>query len=131
VIIHREVFDEVGLFDESLPVCEDYDLWLRIGCRYAIGLIEEPLIIKRGGHTHQLSNSMPGLDRYRIQALVNLLKYERLSPSQHHLVLQALNQKCLIYGEGCRKRGKVEEAELFLGLPSLCASLFSFSSPED
>ncbi len=29
VMIHRSVFDDVGLFDESLPACEDYDLWLR------------------------------------------------------------------------------------------------------
>jgi glycosyltransferase involved in cell wall biosynthesis len=117
VIIHREVFVEVGLFDESLPVCEDYDLWLRIGYRYPIGLIEEPLTIKCGGHADQLSNSIPGFDRYRIQALANLLQKERLSSSQRELALQALGRKCRIYGEGCRKRDRFEEAELFLNLP--------------
>ena len=30
IMIHRRVFDHVGLFDESMPACEDYDLWLRI-----------------------------------------------------------------------------------------------------
>jgi glycosyltransferase involved in cell wall biosynthesis len=146
VIIHREVFAEVGFFDESLPVCEDYDLWLRIGYRYPIGLIEESLIMKRGGHADQLSISIPGFDRYRIQALVNLLQKERLSPSQQELALEALRQKCRIYGEGCRKRERLEETEFFLHLPhrlagelglewkdcsSLCSSFFPLSSPED
>jgi glycosyltransferase involved in cell wall biosynthesis len=123
VIIHREVFAEVGLFDESLPVCEDYDLWLRVGWRYPIGLIEEPLIIKRGGHPDQLSNSIPGFDRYRIQALENLLQKEALSPSQLALVLDALRQKCRIYGEGCRKRRRFEEAEFILNLPQRLAGM--------
>jgi glycosyltransferase involved in cell wall biosynthesis len=146
VLIHREVFAEVGFFDESLPVCEDYDLWLRIGYRYPVGLIEEPLTVKRGGHADQLSNSIPGFDRFRIQALTNLLQKECLSPSQRELALQALEQKCRIYGEGCRKRGRFEESEFFRSLPKrlareldleakersfLCASCFPLSSSEE
>jgi glycosyltransferase involved in cell wall biosynthesis len=146
VMIHREVFAEVGFFDESLPVCEDYDLWLRIGYRYPIGLIEEPLTIKRGGHADQLSNSIPAFDLYRIQALANLLQKERVSLSQRDLALQALGHKCRIYGEGCRKRERFEESEFFLNLPSRlarepgletkdCSSLyacfFPLSSAED
>ncbi|MBU0650624.1 glycosyltransferase, partial [bacterium] len=30
VIIHKDIFDHIGLFDETLMACEDYDLWLRI-----------------------------------------------------------------------------------------------------
>jgi len=37
VLLHRTLLDAVGVFDESLPACEDYDLWLRVGCRYPIG----------------------------------------------------------------------------------------------
>jgi GT2 family glycosyltransferase len=29
VLAHRSVFDEVGLFDTTLPIGEDWDLWLR------------------------------------------------------------------------------------------------------
>ena len=113
VVIHREVFEAVGLFDESLPACEDYDLWLRIGYRYPIGLIDEALTIKRGGHADQLSSAIPALDRYRIQALAKLLREEPLSPSQQKFTLQALREKCRIYSIGCRKRGRVEEADSF------------------
>ena len=43
VMMTRELFDRSGGFDESLPVCEDYDLWLRIARDYPVPLIEQPL----------------------------------------------------------------------------------------
>jgi GT2 family glycosyltransferase len=30
MMIHRTIFDDVGLFDENLPACEDYDLWTSV-----------------------------------------------------------------------------------------------------
>ncbi len=58
VVIKRKVFDRVGLFDETLPVCEDYDMWLRITSSYPVLFIDMPFIIKRGGHKDQLSRSL-------------------------------------------------------------------------
>ena len=49
--------DRVGNFDESLPVCEDYDLWLRILMKEEFGFIDQPLTFKHGGHADQLSKS--------------------------------------------------------------------------
>lgn len=111
VAIHREIFDEVGLFDESLPACEDYDLWLRIGCRYPIGLVDKPLIIKRGGHPDQLSAVTPALDRFRIQAIMKILRSGKLSPVQENAAVDCLLRKSRIYVQGCLKRGKSVEAE--------------------
>lgn len=117
VMIHREVLKDVGLFDETLPACEDYDLWLRIGCRYAIGLVEEPLAVKRGGHPDQLSASVPMLDRYRIQALEKLLRSGVLTTEQQSLALDALGRKCAVYAAGCAKRGRQDVAAAILALP--------------
>ena len=72
VMIKKPLFEIVGNFDEDLPACEDYDLWLRISCRFPVFLIDEPLIIKRGGHKDQLSKS-PGLDKFRIHAIKKML----------------------------------------------------------
>jgi len=55
VVVKKEVFDDVGFFDESLPVCEDYDMWLRITSKYPVLFVDKPLIVKRGGHEDQLS----------------------------------------------------------------------------
>lgn len=110
VIVHRSVFEKVGGFDENLPACEDYDLWLRIGLRYFLGLVERPLVVKHGGHADQLSSTVPALDRFRLQALAGLLVRESLTPCQESCVRRALDRKVDIYVKGCMKRGKFEEA---------------------
>ncbi len=130
VMIHTDVFDTVGLFDESLPACEDYDLWLRIGCRYAIGLLEKPLVIKRGGHPDQLSATVPALDRYRIHALAGLLRGGCLDDSQRRAAFGALVEKCRIYGEGCRKRGNIADAGEVFALPGKIADELGFEVPD-
>jgi GT2 family glycosyltransferase len=109
VMIHREMFDLVGTFDESLPACEDYDLWLRISCQYPIYLLDQPLIIKRGGHHDQLSQATR-LDRFRIQALVKLIKSGILTDNQKMLAKNELERKCRIYQKGCVKHGRLDEA---------------------
>ena len=117
VMLKRSLLDEVGLFDENLPVCEDYDLWLRISCRYPIHLIKEALVVKEGGHPDQLSSRHKGMDRFRIEALVKLIKSGALNERQLKATLEELSLKCRIYGEGCLKRGKTEEGDYFLDLP--------------
>jgi len=110
VMIHRDMFDVVGTFDESLPACEDYDLWLRISCQYPIYLLDQPLIIKRGGHDDQLSQAIR-LDRFRIKALVKLLKSGVLTDKQTVLTINELERKCRIYQKGCIKHGRKDEAK--------------------
>jgi glycosyltransferase involved in cell wall biosynthesis len=115
VMIKKTLFDAVGVFDESLPACEDYDLWLRISCRYPVHLIDTPLIIKRGGHEDQLSRA-PGLDRFRINALEKIIESGQLADTQRLATLQALQEKCSIYANGCLKRGRKDEANYYYGL---------------
>jgi len=109
VMVKRSLFDVVGLFDETLPACEDYDMWLRVNCRYPIYLIDTPLIVKRGGHKDQLSG-MHSLDKYRIQSIIKLLENNLLSEDQKKIAIRVLKEKCLVYSYGCRKRGRIEEA---------------------
>ncbi len=115
VMVRRSLFDEIGLFDESLPACEDYDLWLRVARRHPVHLVDKPLIVKHGGHEDQLSR-MAGLDRYRVRAIQKLLEAGDLSPDQEKAARQVLAEKCRIYAAGCRKRGRTEEADRFLAL---------------
>jgi glycosyltransferase involved in cell wall biosynthesis len=117
VMIRRDVLDDAGGFDETLRACEDYDLWLRISCRFPVYLIETPLIIKRGGHDDQLSKGA-GLDRFRIKAIEKILKTGVLSDDQHQAALIMLKKKCDIYAAGCRKRGRKEEAWYYAKLAS-------------
>lgn len=129
-LFRREVFDEIGRFDEALPACEDYDFSLRYSLRYPLHLIDRPLIIKRGGHADQLSRQFWGMDRFRIQALLKLL-HLNLTQEQAFLVRREILRKAKIISAGALKRGNLElaqyyqelgmkmEQELKLLLPSL------------
>ena len=112
VMVRRHLFESVGLFDVYLPACEDYDLWLRVSCRYPVYLIDVPLIIKRGGHDDQLSRA-PGLDKFRICALQKIIESNLLSVSQRNAAISMLHEKCAIYANGCRKRGRETEAQYY------------------
>lgn len=111
VMIHRSLFDEIGLFDESLPACEDYDLWLRIAAKNPIGLLETPYLIKYGGHADQTSRQFPAMDQFRIQALMKILKSGALTPEQAAAARGMLEEKSRIFIQGALKRGKQSEAE--------------------
>lgn len=102
-VIHRQVFDQAGYFDESLPACEDYDLWLRICHQMPVHYINKPLIYKYGGHSDQLSRKFWGMDRFRIQALKNLLESVQLSADDHQAAEAMLVKKLNILLKGARK----------------------------
>lgn len=115
VMFKRELMDMVGFFDESFPACEDYDLWLRVSLAYPVYLIDEALIIKRGGHSDQLSRN-PMLDKYRIKAIKKLLNQDILISEQRKAAVAKLKEKCLIYATGCKKRGRHQEADEYIRL---------------
>jgi len=128
VMIRRSLFEKTGMFDETLPACEDYDMWLRISCRYPVYLIETPLIIKRGGHADQLSRSS-GLDRYRIQSLKKIIESNLLTDKQEKAAIKVLKEKCDIYANGCIRRGRKEKALYYNELAGSC--LARVTSPEN
>lgn len=119
VAVHCEVFDTVGVFDESLPACEDYDMWLRMMVCYQIEYLPERLTIKRNAYggkclASQLSSSVWGLDRYRARSLRNLLDAGGLSKSRARMALNEITRKAKIISDGSIKRGKRSEAKIWL-----------------
>ena len=112
VMLTRELFERVGGFDETLPVCEDYDLWLRIAVDHPVSLIDAALVIKRGGHADQLSRSMWGMDRYRVSALQKLLR-SGLDGTRRAAAIEVLRRKFGVLASGARKRGKASEAAAY------------------
>jgi glycosyltransferase involved in cell wall biosynthesis len=109
-LFRKEVFEEVGMFDEELPACEDYDLGIRIAAKYPVYLLPRALIIKRGGHSSQLSRKYWGMDRFRVKVLEKALDLD-LTPRQRMLVKQELVKKYQILTKGYRNRNKQEEAK--------------------
>jgi glycosyltransferase involved in cell wall biosynthesis len=119
-LFRREVFDAVGVFDETLPVCEDYDLGIRLARRFPIHLIPSPLIIKRGGHADQLSRKYWGMDRYRVQALLKALG-SGLEPWQEKLVREEIVRKSRVLLRGFEKRRNELEAARYREIIRRCS----------
>jgi glycosyltransferase involved in cell wall biosynthesis len=114
ILIHRSVFKKIGIFDEDLPLCEDYDFWIRLLLHYEIGLVKEALVIKQGGHSDQLSTSTWGLDRFRVQSLEKILASEPLNPNQKIAILSAIARKADLLSKGFSKHEKREEAIFYM-----------------
>jgi glycosyltransferase involved in cell wall biosynthesis len=112
-VIDKQLLDDVGLFDQSLPACEDYDLWLRVCCAHPVGFIDQPLITKYGGHADQLSRRHWGMDRFRILALHRLLTSTRLTPQQTRQARQMLLHKLQILLKGARKHANQQVIDQF------------------
>ena len=113
VILRRELFEVHGLFDENLPVCEDYDLWLRLTAQHPVALLNEKLMTRHGGHADQLSRSDWGIDRYRVQSIQKILKAEKLRLEDRTAAIRMLIEKCGILAKGFRKRGNLKEVEKY------------------
>ena len=108
VVLKKQIFEEYGLFDENLEVCEDYDMWIRITAKEEVGFLDSPLVLKYGGHSDQLSKKFWGMDRFRIKSLEKNLKNEHFSKSQKINVLDTLLEKLTIVSDGALKRGNKE-----------------------
>jgi glycosyltransferase involved in cell wall biosynthesis len=67
VLMRRSVLHSVGLHDETLEVCEDWDLWLRIAARFEFGYVDEPLVrIRRHGENAHLRAAPMIRDSFRV-----------------------------------------------------------------
>jgi glycosyltransferase involved in cell wall biosynthesis len=100
VVARRCCLEDVGLFDESLPVCEDFNLWLRVAARWRIAFLPEVLAIthKRSG---SLSASISAQKRLKtgVAALENVQSHcSDLSPSEMLALSHALAERNYFHG---------------------------------
>ena len=113
-MMHRSVFEDFGFFDEDLPACEDYDFWLRYSAKEDVNFIDEPLIIKKGGHSDQLSGAHWGMDRFRIYSIEKILEEHDLKLVYKIEAIREIILKLEILINGSQKRQKLAYAESML-----------------
>ncbi len=114
VLIHKTLFKSIGMFDETLEVCEDYDLWLRISLEEKIALVDKKLITKYAGHEDQLSCKHWGMDRFRIITLEKLLMKEKsLITTNSALIEKELLKKYIYLLKGAIKHEKREDIRIY------------------
>lgn len=108
VLMSRDLFEKMGGFDESLPACEDYDLWLRICAKHEVLFLEKALLTKYGGHDDQLSRKYWGMDRFRVYALEKILDSGSLNETKWEATRAMLFTKTNILMNGAKKRKNQE-----------------------
>ncbi len=116
VMLRRTTFERLGGFDEGLPACEDYDLWLRLAVDTPVHLIPERLTVRYAGHPDQLSCRHWGMDRFRVATLARVLATAPLEASRRRQVAGVVQRKCGILAAGARRRGRDEEAQRYEAL---------------
>jgi glycosyltransferase involved in cell wall biosynthesis len=121
VMLERRLFAEIGRFDESFQICEDYELWLRLAASHPVRFLDEPLIEKVGGHEDQLSHSTWGLDRFRVRALLKISAQGVLTSQQRIWTAKEIAHKAGILAQGFANRGKLEDAGRYSGLAAAWA----------
>jgi len=116
IMLRAEVLDDIGVFDEALPACEDYDLWLRLAARHSVEFIPQKLVIKTGGHPDQLSQKYEAMDRFRVYAIDKLLGQACLDENIRQFAIEILIDKCGILLNGCFKRDNRDQAKIYSNL---------------
>lgn len=109
-MIKKGCLETVGLFDESLPECEEYDLWLRIANQYPIGFINDPLTVYTDNPKGVSTDSLAGrlqrlkvLEKDYLKACIPSSVYRRRLANNYHYV-----------GRHFLSRGKQKEGRQYL-----------------
>ena len=114
VVMKRKIISEYGLFDENLPACEDYDLWLRILAHEEAGLLDENLVIRYSGHQGQLSQKYWGMDSFRLYSIIKLLRDDKqLKTAYKDEAKKNAMERCSLLIAGAQKRNKLHHAACF------------------
>lgn len=100
VVVRRSCLADVGLFNESLAVSEDFNLWLRIAARWRIACLPAVLAV-----THKRSGSLSVLisPEQRLRNGIAALEHVRanspgLSRTEARALRSALSERVYFYG---------------------------------
>jgi glycosyltransferase involved in cell wall biosynthesis len=109
-VIKKEVLDSIGLFDEELAECEEYDLWLRVASKWPIGFINEPLTVyldnPEGVSVDRLRGRL-----FRQKVLEKGYLHEQIPAS---IYTKRLARNCFVIGRHYLRKGEREEARRYL-----------------
>lgn len=116
VCIHQSIFKEIGNFDESFIVCEDYELWLRICSRMEVGFLETAMIKKYGGHEDQLSKKYIAMDYWRIKAMFQHIDSPFINAEERQSLKEQILKKSEILCKAYIKHNNMQNYEEIHGI---------------
>ena len=119
MIVRRKSLLDAGLFDESLAMCDDYEMWLRLAHNGARIAYHHAVLAKlRIGRPNSLSSSTARMLGALVTILSNVKANWSMTPQQRALLTDKLEQTqallALERGKEFLKQGKLEEAREML-----------------
>ncbi|MFC1823046.1 glycosyltransferase family 2 protein [Thermodesulfobacteriota bacterium] len=84
-IFKREVFETIGLLDEMLPSCQDWDFWLRVIQKVKVEVIPEYLVLYHKHYQQRISSFVEGKLSGRERLLLKYKKDMGKKCRRHHL----------------------------------------------
>jgi len=106
VLIKKECFDRIGLFDENLPSLEDWELFLRISKYFSISYIDEPLVT-----AFESEDSISKDKSSKIKAICQIIEKHDQS---FRRVPRALAKYCFKVGKFLYRSGNMLDARGYL-----------------
>jgi glycosyltransferase involved in cell wall biosynthesis len=108
VIVRRECLEDVGVFNESLPVCEDFNLWLRIAAKWKVAVIPEVLAIRhrRAGSLSLTTGAVVSFDSSIASFMHVMQANPHLSQSERHALRKTIANRHYQYGAYLLKEGE-------------------------
>lgn len=61
LLIHKDIFEDIGVFDAKLPTTQDFDLWFRMFQKYKLLILPKYLVFSR---SHNEQGSKAGLEAH-------------------------------------------------------------------
>ncbi len=117
IVARKDVFSEVGLFDETFKTANDFDMILRICNKFKTVLIEDSLV------RYKKSNNSVSHKLFSRGRLMAVEKFKRYAPifvnKNKRLISKTIAKICLDYGEDLLWNRYIKEAQKQLK-QSLC-----------
>ena len=116
VVVRRKCLEEIGLFNESLAVSEDFNLWLRIAARWEIAVVPEVLAVREIRPEGLSLGTRPEIYLQNgISALEDVKSVcNGLSPGESHALERAIAERCYVYGSHLLSSGVRNESRIQL-----------------
>jgi glycosyltransferase involved in cell wall biosynthesis len=114
VVVRKEVFEAVGLFDPTLPLAIDYDLWLRVAQHFAFDYVDESLVRYRTGHgnlSSRIAERIAGVLAILRRSLVRRRNAETADPTAQG---EAWGSTCRTMGYVLRKNEPLSAAKWYV-----------------
>jgi glycosyltransferase involved in cell wall biosynthesis len=108
-LVRRVCLGTEPAFDENLPICEEYDFWLRLTSRFPVARMDVAPQID--GPVESIREW--GLERFRVYALEKAYQSGHLTPLLRHRVAEELVHQCELLVDGYRRRENLERANFY------------------